>query len=505
MLVNIENLTSEQISLLNASDRYYLGQETGMSDKEYDTARAKFKIETGKDIFSFLAFDGIEVGHRHLEDLRKDIIDGDLTGPIKKFLIENGIDPENILGNVGHLSPKYDGCSLVGYYSEDGFRQRILSGDNGLDRTDKLKHCFPEKVTPGIFSIQAEALVDWKTQLNGEEIKEGARQKANGLVNSKYLQDEVNELITVRAYKINYYDGVYDYERMSIDLSNLPQIKNDKGRILFWHTDIFQPNAIPQEPMVSLLSGNFVIDGVVVYTKSGVQGFKFYYTEWKDTVITNIEYNQSGRLGYFPTAIYESVQLNGTWCSKASLGSMSNMMELGVGIGAKVRIAKAGATIPQIIKVLEKSDVYNEPKCNCCGKQLSVKDSLFGSVLKCTNIDCQSKIDRLTEHMNWFIKEKKLTITNVEELKTALISEYFMFFGDLLFIDRFQPYKKYKGGDKIESVLNVITWLETDNYEAFYSDLEARYWKSGLQESMFKIMCKAVFVTLKNLYNSIKN
>ena len=110
------------------------------------------------------------------------------------------------------------------------------------------------------------------------------------------------------------------------------------------------------------------IDGVVFmyndieYGKSLGRTVKFpkhsiaykYEDDLQETTITNIRW-QIGRTGVItPVADFETVEIDGTDVSKATLNNISILKELNLNIGSRVTVKKANMIIPQIVDNITK-------------------------------------------------------------------------------------------------------------------------------------------------------
>ncbi len=104
-----------------------------------------------------------------------------------------------------------------------------------------------------------------------------------------------------------------------------------------------------------------------------------------------------GRTGVVtPTAVFTPVEIGGTTVSRATLHNQDNIDRLGIRIGDKVDVRKAGEIIPEIIKAYdheEGSVPYVLPdRCPSCGEKLT---RFEGEVaLRCTNPDCPGQLSR---------------------------------------------------------------------------------------------------------------
>lgn len=109
-----------------------------------------------------------------------------------------------------------------------------------------------------------------------------------------------------------------------------------------------------------------------------------------------VQVGRTGRLT--PVALLDPVDVGGVTVSRASLHNPDVMADLGVNIGDRVRIQRAGDVIPEVTEIIEKhSDgVYRMPdRCPVCDSPVE-RD---GPMAYCTNgLGCPAQARRAIEH-----------------------------------------------------------------------------------------------------------
>lgn len=143
---------------------------------------------------------------------------------------------------------------------------------------------------------------------------------------------------------------------------------------------------------------NFSIDGIVIkenkidlQDSKKVRPDKQRALKWEDvgveTVLRDIEWSRSGTV-YTPIAIFDSVEIEGSIVSRASLANESLIKDLELAIGDTILVSKRNMIIPKIEKVLERPENRKEIEipqiCECCGNLL-VRDE---KKLYCSNSEC---------------------------------------------------------------------------------------------------------------------
>lgn len=124
----------------------------------------------------------------------------------------------------------------------------------------------------------------------------------------------------------------------------------------------------------------------------------------KESKIVDITY-AVGRTGKItPRAEIEPVNLAGTTVTFATLHNQDYIDELGVGIGAIVRVAKRGEIIPAVEEVVTPGEnVFKIPdRCPSCNTKTIKKESLVD--LFCPNPDCP---DRVKNGIIFIVRESR--------------------------------------------------------------------------------------------------
>ena len=196
---------------------------------------------------------------------------------------------------------------------------------------------------------------------------------------------------------------------------------------------------------------NYPIDGIVCtindieYGKSLGQtshhfknaiAYKFYDEEVV-THLRDIEWSM-GRTGVLtPVAIFDTVDIDGTSVSRASLHNISILKELKLGLADEITVYKANAIIPQIGENLTKSDDYVIPiECPYCHGIVKKVTDNESTVLMCINKDCWAR--KLNEFTH-FVSKSCMNIVGLSEqsirlfLEKGWISEPIDFYNDKLY------------------------------------------------------------------------
>lgn len=282
--------------------------------------------------------------------------------------------------------PKWDGCSLVAYYkyrseSNESRLYKVVSKSSGLDKTLYYSQFFPSILKGQVKYVQGEAVIDL---IHG--FGEKSRQKANGLVNSKYKGADINKYITVKLFALCTSNAITPLIKDSLPPMKGISLSDE------WDTGVVDGNVFTAPD-----GSSFLIDGVVAYHATGaIKGYKFYFTDSASTRIKNIKWQKSSFLCYSPVAVFDTIKIEGCNISKASMGSVSKMMKDGKGIGAEVNVIRANSTIPKILSVAKRSSEYGDPHCPYCDTPFDL-NKLVGSKCYCWNSSCSSESNRMSK------------------------------------------------------------------------------------------------------------
>lgn len=481
--------------LIDACKAYYVDSvPTGMSDSEFDELEARAIKEDNfyaRDYVLETFLKGTKAMNSYIEKIKK-----------TKVVGMTMYEALHKLGEDFYCDLKYDGSSLAIYLdSSTGIPKKVVTVGNtninnyGVDQTWKLLKFLPSRFPKGIVALQAEALVDLDRLPPSEQSR--ARQKANGLINSKNCESEVSELLTIRCYRYycdNSPEGIElskrDYREVlqSFDKTFSPV----DGHILFSPADVWKISEIPAEICESIRTrtstGEFLNDGWVIYNSSGIcQGaFKFAGAgsesdgEIKSTVKSIQWNNQSpkGKDSWSANVIIDPVIINGVKVTKPSAGSVSKLVNNIISPGAEVKIILANSTIPMVGDCTISGDGdYMFPVCSC-GHQMTI-DDIYGSNLKCGNPLCIDRIERMRKYLS--------SLGNINELDL----------NKLLVIDRF---------DWSTTGLNLGDLLETVTRQdqKGYHDILAGYMTTELRKRNLELVWEASWIVLRESYERSK-
>ena len=145
----------------------------------------------------------------------------------------------------------------------------------------------------------------------------------------------------------------------------------------------------------------------------GGLAYKFY-DELYETKLIDIEWTMGKTNTLTPTAIFQTVSIDGTDVSKASLHNISIIKKLGLTNNCTVKVYKANQIIPQIDSCLQDGDspIIPPKYCPVCGYETEVVTENASEVLMCTNPNCSGK---LLGRLKFFVSKPAMHIEGLSE------------------------------------------------------------------------------------------
>ena len=477
-----------QILIKACLDYYVNNVPTGLSDAEFDRLE---KEAWEQDNFNARLYvfenytKGTKVENNYIEKIKKTKVTGmTMLNAICEF--------QKQTGKKIYVDLKYDGSSIAIYVDPctgKPLRQvtvgNIHVGDEkepGIDQTWKLNGFLPERFPKGIVAIQAEALIDY-TMIDDSE---KARQRANGLINSKYCD---TSLLTLRAYRYYTDDSPAGLALRNMDyrdvLYSFEIVRDNTGFIKFAPADIFTVEELSSVPgytesdHTTTSTGSFLNDGWVMYDEHGIclGALKFAGAGSSSesvikTTVREILWNNQvskGKDSWSANIRIDPVTVKGIVIKKPSAGSVGKMVEKNITPGAEVSIILANSTIPMIGECFTPGNGdFSWPKCSC-GWQLSEKD-IYGSLLKCGNPLCSERIGRMKAYL-----EKNV--------------------GNLIDLNRFLVIDRFKW-ENTEVDINHLLELVREGKKEEYHDYLLSFMSSALQKKNMELVWQASWIAL---------
>ena len=407
--------------LLAASEAYYNEDREIMSNFEYDKLYDELKeLEDKFDIHMSNSLTQ-NVGYKAAEFLPK------VRHEKPMLSLDKTKDREvlkDFLGDKdGVLSYKLDGLTIVLLYENGEFKQGVTRGNGeiGEDVSNNIPAFtnVPMKISyKGHLLLRGEAIITYSDfkKIN-DEMSDGLEKYKNprNLCSGSVRQLDPNitkkrnvKLVIFSLVEIGGDNKTKEEEKVNATYESQLNFLDDLGFEIVTHKPINKNNILDAIEWYAkdVVTNDYPSDGLVLIFNDIKYGLSLGNTskfprnalafKWQDetaeTTLREIEWSPS-RTGLInPVAIFDTVELEGTNVSRASLHNISIMEDLKLGIGDKIKVFKANMIIPQVEENLTKSNTFKIPKtCPVCGSKTIVKDNDGVKTLFCENIDCPIK------------------------------------------------------------------------------------------------------------------
>ncbi len=487
--------------LSKAADAYYNTSDTIMTDAEYDRLYAeleKLEEETGVILGGSRTQN---VGFEVSSYLPK------VQHPHRMLSLDKTKDREQLaqwLGSHdGLLSWKLDGLTVCLYY-EDGKLDRAVSrgnGEVGEDLTANARHIkgIPARIPfKGHLALRGEALIGYKdfervneSLSEGEQAYKNPRNLASGTLRSLDSKIVAERNVNFFAFALteadNYDDNSFansldwleslGFQRVYGELVNAQNVVEAVGR---FEKNIAQ-NDFPSDGLVLVyddIEYGKSLGETVHHPKNGI-AFK-WADEKAETTLREIIWSPS-RTGLInPIAVFDTVELEGTSVSRASVHNISILKKLDLAVGDTISVYKANMIIPVIDANLSAAEHTCEmassmipEKCPACGGDAVINRSDDGiETLFCTNEECSAKHEGRFEH---FVQRDAMNIAGLASstIKTFIENGFLHDLSDFYHLERHKDKIISLEGFGERSYSQIISAVEasrnTELYRVLYS------------------------------------
>ena len=236
----------------------------------------------------------------------------------------------------------------------------------------------------------------------------------------------------------------------------------------------------------------------------GGLAYKFY-DELYETKLLDIEWTMGKTSALTPTAIFETVNIDGTDVSKASLHNISIIKKLGLTNNCTVRVYKANQIIPQIDSCLQDGDsTIKIPKyCPVCGRETEVVKENESEVLMCTNPNCSGK---LLGRLTFFVSKPAMNIDGLSEaiLDILIGWGWITRFKDIYYLYRHGREWEQVGGFGEKSVAKILDAIDRSRRVSL-SNFICALSIDGVGKSASKTIADAFDGDFNAFYEAFKN
>lgn len=432
--------------LAKAADAYYNTGVEIMSDKQYDQLYDELEALEKKTGVILSGSRTQQVGYEVSSGLQK------IRHTTKMLSLDKTKSVEELkswLGeHKGFLSWKLDGLTLVLTYSGGELEQAVTRGNGeiGEDITKNARHIkgIPARIPfTGRLVVRGESLMKYKDfERVNAEIDDGSKYKnprnlCVGTVRNLDSRVTAERNINFFAFNLVSAEG-YDENSFSRRLDWLEEQGFQRVYGVEVTADTVESSVADFER--AIVENEFPSDGLVLMYDDVAYGLSLGETshaprngiafKWRDetadTILREVEWSAS-RTGLLnPVAIFDSVELEGTTVSRASVHNLSIVKQLRLGIGDTLTIFKANMIIPQVLENKTASGNLEIPKvCPVCGEHTEVRTSDDDvETLVCPNKECAAKNIGKFEH---FVQRDAMNIVGMSTATIeTLVSEGFI-------------------------------------------------------------------------------
>ncbi len=143
--------------------------------------------------------------------------------------------------------------------------------------------------------------------------------------------------------------------------------------------------------------------------------------ETEETVLRAVEWNttRSGQVN--PTAVFDTVILDNTEVSRASLFNLTFIKDMQLNLLCSIKVSKRNMIIPYIEENLDRypgNYISIPDKCPTCGGKTEIRNTGTAEFLFCTNLNCQAKL------LDKFVHFVKRDCMNIDGLSEATLEKF---------------------------------------------------------------------------------
>ncbi len=388
----------------------------------------------------------------------------------------------------GLLSWKLDGLTIVLTY-EGGELTKAVTRGNGeigevITNNARMFDNIPLKIAfDGTLVLRGEAVIKYSdfNKMN-EEIEDvdakykNPRNLCSGSVRQLNNQITAERHVNFEAFALVSADGVDFHNSRSWQFAWLQELGFD----VVEHQKVTRETLPEKVAYFAEAIGSYDVpsDGLVLtfediaYGESLGRTAKFprnsiafkWADEIRETKLRYIEWSPS-RTGLInPVAVFETVELEGSTVSRASVHNLSILESLALGEGDTITVYKANMIIPQIADNLTRSGVSHVPEtCPVCGGATAVSQVNDVKALYCTNPDCQAK---KIKGFTLLVSRDALNIDGLSEatLEKFIGAGFIKEYSDMFHLDRYKEEITQMEGFGEKSYENLIQSVKTASF-----------------------------------------
>lgn len=370
---------------------------------------------------------------------------------------------------VGML--KLDGCTCSLRYVDGKLVSAETRGD-GTEGEDILHNALVIKNIPKKINYTDELIVDGEiicTKKDFEEFKDqyaNSRNFASGsirLLDSKECENHNLKFVLWNVIKSPYNTVIDNFVKMQkLGFTVTPWTSSFDWDAKEFLVEQAQEYGYPIDGLVGrfndIIFGESL--GATGHHSRAAYAFKFY-DELYETKLIDIEWTLGKTGTITPTAIFQTVQIDGCDISRASLHNISIIKKLGLTNNCTVKISKRNEIIPQVEECLQDGDSAIEiPKyCPICGGKTAIVKENESEVLMCTNDYCSGK---LLGRLKFFVSKHAINIDGLSEatLDFLIAVEWVKSFKDIYHLSQYRHQWLCYNGFGERSIDKILAAIE---------------------------------------------
>ena len=404
------------VKLINdANNQYYNYDNPIMTDQEYDLLKDELEKRNPKHKLL------MQIGTKsHSKDkVRLPYHMGSMdklklgSGLIQKWL--------NKFGGSYVLSDKLDGTSGLLILRKDGKHMLFTRGDGevGTDISSLLKNMNGIPDLKINLVVRGELLISKSIYEKNKNEYVNARAMINGLVGKKNISNDEVKNITFVGYEI-----VDPFDKIESQMKLLKKLK-------FETVENKLVNKLDEDYLSSYfkkrkLESKYDIDGIIVThngdherNKSKNPKYAFAFKELIEdqiltTEITDIEWRVSKDGLIKPRIHIKPTIIGGIKILHVTGHNAKNVIDSGLGIGAKIKITRAGEVIPYILEVIKKAKP-TLPKI-----PYKWNDTKVDYVVDKDNLSDSINYDILVKNITYFLKTMNIKYVDESIVKKMI-------------------------------------------------------------------------------------
>jgi DNA ligase (NAD+) len=489
-----ERMEQLRKELKEASESYYNDDKELMSNYEYDKKfdeLSRLEEEFGDPSENFTekvgrSVKGQKVTHKY---------EAKSLGKTKD--VEELFSVQSEGGGYCDVSWKLDGCTLQLTYNNGKLFQAVTRGDGvvGQDVTENAAYIsgIPKEIAyKEPLTIRGEVTMsyaEFERQIaDGGETFANARNLASAtltaldsfLLEKRHLDFRAFELVHSDTKISDTFEGRMNYLK-DLGFGTVPfevvPVSELKSAIKRWSV----PNNIaafgtPVDGLVVTNDNCAMTDNLkgTAHHPNLLKGMAFKWEDQTaDTILREIEWSPSRTGRLTPVAVFDSVSLEGTTVSRASVHNLSILEGMNLKVGDTISVYKANMIIPQIAENKSKGEheqVHYSVTCPCCKKQGVIHEQNNVKFVSCENWECTAKEIGRFAHL---VSKHGLNIEGLAESTIATLVGHGIvgtpkdFFhldqhkDEILALDDF-------GEKSYENLINAAEKSRTCDFEHFY-------------------------------------